>query len=78
MPEPYEARLTLFTLAEAHQLLDVLQHYFAAEPAARVPSRDDAQRPTPACSAETRRDSSGRHLTRLRGPPPRPAIHNGI
>ncbi|MGW2649777.1 hypothetical protein ACWC2T_33940 [Streptomyces sp. NPDC001393] len=27
MPEPYEPRLPLFTLTEAHQLLDVLQHF---------------------------------------------------
>ncbi|MEV6058010.1 hypothetical protein [Streptomyces sp. NPDC052107] len=53
MPELYEPRLPLLTLTEAHQLLDVLQHFgttnhdwgaqarrFAAELAARVPSRD--------------------------------------
>ncbi|MFF3910539.1 hypothetical protein ACFYZJ_32350 [Streptomyces sp. NPDC001848] len=50
LPEP---RLALFTLSEAHELLDVLHHFgaadhdwgaqarrFAAELAARVPSRD--------------------------------------
>lgn len=53
MPEPHEPRLPLFTLSEAHELLDVLQHFgttdhdwgaqarhFAAELAARVPSHD--------------------------------------
>ncbi|MER6736494.1 hypothetical protein [Streptomyces puniciscabiei] len=52
MPELYEPRLPLLTLTEAHQLLDVLQHFgttdhlgaqarhFTAELAARVPSRD--------------------------------------
>ncbi|MGW2426252.1 hypothetical protein ACWC0C_44885 [Streptomyces sp. NPDC001709] len=53
MPELHEPRLPLLTLTEAHQLLDVLQHFgtmdhdwgaqarhFAAELAARVPSRD--------------------------------------
>ncbi|MFJ8097515.1 hypothetical protein [Streptomyces griseofuscus] len=52
-PELYEPRLPLLTLTEAHGLLDVLQHFsamdydwgdqarhFAAELAARVPSRD--------------------------------------
>ncbi|MFI1069627.1 hypothetical protein [Streptomyces puniciscabiei] len=51
--ELYESRLPLFTLTEAHQLLGVLQHFgtgdhdrgsqarhFAAELAARVPSRN--------------------------------------
>ncbi|WBO68583.1 hypothetical protein [Streptomyces camelliae] len=49
--EPREPRLPLLTLSEAHELLDVLQHFgaidhdwgaqarhFAAELAARVPS----------------------------------------
>ncbi|TCR15952.1 hypothetical protein EV578_11564 [Streptomyces sp. BK205] len=53
MPELTEPRLALFTLSEAHELLDVLHHFgaaehdwgaqarhFAAELAARVPSRD--------------------------------------
>ncbi|MER6032082.1 hypothetical protein [Streptomyces sp. NPDC001851] len=53
MAELHEPRLPLFTLAEAHQLLDVLQHFgtvdhdwgaqarhFAPELAARVPSHD--------------------------------------
>ncbi|MEU8976639.1 hypothetical protein AB0D11_47195 [Streptomyces monashensis] len=53
MPEAYEPRLPLLTLTEAHELLDVLTHfaatdhdwgaqarYFAAELAARIPSRD--------------------------------------
>ncbi|GAA1042347.1 hypothetical protein GCM10009566_43700 [Streptomyces murinus] len=53
MPELYEPRLLLLTLTEARGLLDVLQHFgtmdhnwgaqarhFAAELAARVPSRD--------------------------------------
>ncbi|MFB7508251.1 hypothetical protein [Streptomyces broussonetiae] len=53
MPESPEPRLPLFTLSEAHELLDVLQHFgttdhdwgaqarhFAAELAARVPSYD--------------------------------------
>ncbi|MGW0882322.1 hypothetical protein [Streptomyces sp. NPDC002671] len=53
MPELQEPRLPLFTLSEAHELLDVLQHFgttdhdwgararhFAAELAVRVPSRD--------------------------------------
>ncbi len=53
MPELYEPRLPLFTLTEAHQLLDALQHtdtqdhdcgaqarHFATELAARAPSRD--------------------------------------
>ncbi|MFF4041094.1 hypothetical protein [Streptomyces sp. NPDC001816] len=39
MPELYEPRLPLFTLTEAHQLLDVLQH-FGTTDHARVPSRD--------------------------------------
>lgn len=51
--EALDPRLPLFTLSEAHQLLDVLQHvaagddewaaqarHFAAELAARVPSRE--------------------------------------
>ncbi|WP_430379276.1 hypothetical protein [Streptomyces sp. B1-3] len=53
MPELTEPRLALFTLSEAHELLDVLHHFgaadddwganarhFAAELASRVPSRD--------------------------------------
>ncbi|MGJ5831963.1 DUF6417 family protein [Streptomyces ossamyceticus] len=53
MPELTEPRLALFTLSEAHELLDVLHHFstpdtpwgaqagrFAAELAARVPSRE--------------------------------------
>ncbi|GAA3797623.1 hypothetical protein GCM10022403_034370 [Streptomyces coacervatus] len=53
MPEVTEPRLALFTLSEAHQLLDVLHHFsaadhvwgaqarrLAAELAARVPSRE--------------------------------------
>lgn len=53
MPELHEPRLPLLTLSEAHELLDVLHHFgatdhdwgaqarhFAAELAARVPSRD--------------------------------------
>ncbi|MCQ9178650.1 hypothetical protein KMT30_06320 [Streptomyces sp. IBSBF 2953] len=53
MPDLTEPRLALFTLSEAHELLDVLYHFgavdhdwgaqagrFAAELAARVPSRD--------------------------------------
>ncbi|MEU5335650.1 hypothetical protein AB0G51_20315 [Streptomyces asoensis] len=53
MPELTEPRLALFTLSEAHDLLDVLGHFgavdhrwgpqvrrFAAELAARVPSRE--------------------------------------
>jgi len=53
MPELTEPRLPLFTLSEAHELLDVLHHFgaadhgwgaqarrFAAELAARVPSRE--------------------------------------
>ncbi|MFJ8364623.1 hypothetical protein [Streptomyces sp. NPDC093984] len=54
LPEATEPRLPLFTLSEAHQLLEVLQHFgatdhdwgaqarhFAAELAARVPSREE-------------------------------------
>ncbi|MEV6948553.1 DUF6417 family protein [Streptomyces sp. NPDC051172] len=53
MPELTEPRLALFTLSEAHELLDVLHHFgaadhdwsaqarrFAAELAARVPSQE--------------------------------------
>ncbi|MFA7755811.1 hypothetical protein V5F01_19950 [Streptomyces sp. NRRL B-2790] len=53
MPELHEPRLPLFTLSEAQELLDVLQHFgttdhdwgararhFAAELVARVPSHD--------------------------------------
>ncbi|MYU06111.1 hypothetical protein GTY81_19965 [Streptomyces sp. SID8366] len=53
MPELYEPRLPLLTLTEAHGLMEVLQYlgttdddwgaqarHFAAELAARVPSRD--------------------------------------
>ncbi|MGW2722387.1 hypothetical protein [Streptomyces sp. NPDC001492] len=53
MPALTEPRLMLFTLSEAHELLDVLHHFsaagddwatqagrFAAELAARVPSRE--------------------------------------
>ncbi|MEU9993770.1 hypothetical protein AB0E10_45045 [Streptomyces sp. NPDC048045] len=53
MPALYKPRLPLFTLSEAHELLDILQHFgrtdhdwgaqarhFAAELAARIPSRD--------------------------------------
>jgi hypothetical protein len=53
MPELTEPRLALFTLSEAHELLDVLHHFstadtdwaaqagrFATELAARVPSRE--------------------------------------
>lgn len=52
-PELCEPRLPLFTLSEAHELLDVLQHFgttdhdwgararhFAAELAVRIPSAD--------------------------------------
>jgi hypothetical protein len=53
MPELTEPRLALFTLSEAHELLDLLRHFgamdhswgaqarhFAAELAGRVPSRE--------------------------------------